>query len=283
MQTLISKNSILLMLLIFMNTQTWTPGQEKSTILPEKREEYQKLVSEYRDLTKRHKKLLETTRKSDPGFQRAMDWLDHERLEVSTPFAKEDREFFSQLQNNEDKKFYRDWQRSVAAKIHMEVFEKEWKKHPGSHQPLLFWAGMMMKRFSMDQNSEAENLPIPEMKGSEESQWSEFLNYAKRLESQKIEKIPHIVEKLRIPKNLIDHFEIRVANTALFNVYDTYYRLHYPEEVTKLEKEQTKVHNQLMAINPNWVYDEKLEFRNDEEYKRFQLAPVARSPFLGFL
>jgi hypothetical protein len=261
-----------------MNTQTWTQGQDKEAFPQVKSEEYKKLVSEYRDLTKRHNELLEKVRNSDPTFKRAKDWLDNERLKINTPFAKEDREFFSKLQNDEDKKIYRDWQRGVAAKIHMEIFEKEWKTHPESHKALLFWAGMLLKRFSMNSDSNIPDNPIPEMKGSEESQWSAFLNYTKQRETPKIDKIPDIVEKLHIPTNLISNFEKTVVDTALFNVYDTYYRLNYPEELKSIKKEQTQIHNQLMEINPNWVYDEKIEFRNDNEYKRFLVAPVVQSP-----
>jgi hypothetical protein len=274
---------MLLMLFILINTQAWTLGQDKKDVSPQiKSEEYQKLVNEYRDLKERHKELLEEARNSDPSFQRAMDWLENERLEVSTPFAKEDKEFFSTL-NNDDQKMYRDWQQSVAAKINIEVFEKEWKTHSGSHKALLFWAGMLLKRFSMDSDSNIPDNPIPEMKGLEESQWSVFLNYAKQRDAKKIENIPIVAEKFQIPKSLIGNFEKRVADTALFNVYDTYYRMNYPEEATKLEKEQTKIHNQLMAINPNWVHDEKLEFRNHNEYQRYQLVPVVWSPFSWIL
>jgi hypothetical protein len=282
MQTIISRGSILLMLLILINTQTWSQGQEKGSSPTVKNEEYPKLVSEYYDLTKRHNEILEKARNSDPALKRAMDWLGNERLEVSTPFAKEDREFFSKFQNDDDKKLYREWQQSLAAKIHLEVFEKEWKEHLESHEALLFWAGMLIKRFSKNPDSKVKDNSVPEMSGSEESQWSEFLNYAKRRDAQNIGKISDIVEKLHIPKNLINNYEKTLTDTALFNVYDTYYHLNYPEELKNIEKEQTKIHNQLTEINPNWVYDEKLELRN-EEYKRFQVVPVARSPFSWFL
>ncbi|GHT41618.1 hypothetical protein FACS189443_3630 [Planctomycetales bacterium] len=244
---------LILMLLFF--SQTCHRGQGQDTTARES-EEYKRLVKEYRDSIRRHAELLKKAKTDDPSFERAMDWLEKEQLKVSTPFGQEDRDFFSTLQDD-DKKRYRDWQRGLTAKISIDVFENEWKKYPHSHNPLLFWAGVILKKFSSGrQESDTEDNSVPQMTGAEDSQWSNFLAYTKRRSAALMEQSSRLAEELHIKKEMIGHFEKKVANTALFNVYDTYYRLHFPEELKSVEKEQKALRRQLTELNPNWATDE---------------------------
>ncbi|MDR3232221.1 MAG: hypothetical protein LBT46_00890 [Planctomycetaceae bacterium] len=223
--------TILMLLAVFNSAVITGYGQN---VTAQKDKEYKKLVGEYRDLTKQLDELWNKAIADDPALERAKYWLENERLEINTPFAQEERKFFSTLTDDE-KKLYRDWLSGTAAKIHLKVFENEWKKYPHSHRALLFWAAVTIKmlerqtpnsdnkpvaetgkpedlqwadaliqRYSPEhQESNSADNPVSEVKGSEDSQWASFLVYAKQHNAALMERASGLAERLHIEKTMI--------------------------------------------------------------------------------
>lgn len=311
-----NKVSFLLLLVVF---ASHILAQAPSASPPNNAAEYKALVKEYKELTEKHADVLEETIANDPAFGRAKYWLENEQLEGNTPALQEDRVFFATLKDEESQTIYRNWQRGVSSRVTLDVWKSEWKKYPTSHKALLFFAAMSIKMSRRTQNSdENEGVPaennnleeykelfhwadtilekfsmntqnvgeggylnfdsIPEL--GDEAQWSIYLRYAETTSAEFIEQVPFLERKLGIKPEMKQNFEKMTSDSALFNVYDTCYRLHYPVELKDIEKNQRKIRNQLMKINPNWLYDEGYAVREDDLTAK---VPPANRPFLSWV
>lgn len=234
------------------------------------RDQYAKFLKEYYAAHAERERLLQEKEKADPAFARAAYWLKNEQLGKSTQYRTRERAFKATLSAAEKEK-YDKWLLGFKTSVGREAAEKEWNDVPASRPALLFVAEYVLAEERM--KAEGGSPPdaalkedlrkrIQAPKSPEEAAkiWSQALAWSKKHEKDTAGDWEAIGQELHIPAELKEDLRKEVVNWGLFNVYDTYYRIHAPPELFALRKQATECVNQLANLRPGWEFAEGLAF-----------------------
>lgn len=215
---------------------------------------YEKAMKDYLDTREEMKRVVRKIGVLDPAFESARLWL--EKRPATGTYRRHEEKLLSD-RTDDEKALYREWASLMRTYCVYRSYETELKRNREFERIYAFFIEKISEAFARDKSEVLDVLPDTAPRA--------VAAYKKLIEEEKIvSKMIEIQDELGIPEDLKTSYENEMRFSAVFDLYDTYFRLHNTGEIKSLLTElqdlrykEGECMKKLAGIRPDWRRTEK--------------------------